>query len=85
MPAKNETVSHNVAGKDFKILHLSDWHFDDEYQEGTEADCPGIICCRPPKSFIGNETIKRAAGKFGDYKCDTNRALSNAVMAKVNH
>ncbi|RZF32884.1 hypothetical protein LSTR_LSTR004275 [Laodelphax striatellus] len=58
------------GGATFKVLHLSDTHFDPYYQEGSNADCKEPLCCRltngPAKDAAS------AAGPWGDYrKCDT--------------
>lgn len=54
----------------FKVLHLSDTHFDPYYAEGSNADCNEPLCCRLTN---GRPTTPNgAAGKWGDYrKCDT--------------
>ncbi|KAK3926133.1 Sphingomyelin phosphodiesterase [Frankliniella fusca] len=64
----------------FKVLHLSDTHFDPYYQEGTNADCNEPLCCRltngPALSSL------TAAGRWGDYrKCDTpKRTVDNMLQ-----
>ncbi|XP_049780611.1 sphingomyelin phosphodiesterase isoform X2 [Schistocerca cancellata] len=70
-----------VAGAPtFKVLHLSDTHFDPYYQEGTNADCNEPLCCR----LTNGPALKPqgAAGRWGDYrKCDTpHRTVDNMLQ-----
>jgi hypothetical protein len=55
--------------KTIRIVHVSDFHADPWYQEGTIADCGQGYCCRND-STGGSGKIK--AGKFGtpDVNCD---------------
>ena len=39
-------VSYPPSGDTFKVLHLSDTHFDPEYAEGSNANCNEPLCCR---------------------------------------
>ncbi|XP_049544955.1 sphingomyelin phosphodiesterase isoform X2 [Anopheles darlingi] len=65
----------------FKVLHLSDTHFDPYYAEGSNADCNEPLCCRLTN---GRPTSPNgAAGKWGDYrKCDTPQ---RTVEHMLNH
>lgn len=46
----------------FKVLHLSDTHYDPYYMEGSNADCSEPLCCRLTN---GNAASKeQAAGKY---------------------
>ncbi|CAL1539136.1 unnamed protein product [Lymnaea stagnalis] len=50
----------------FRFLHLTDIHFDLDYQEGSETYCKEPLCCR------GTKVEKNGAWRFGDYRnCDT--------------
>jgi len=56
--------------KTFKVLQLSDTHFDPFYEEGTNANCGEPLCCRSSSGPIMYEDDR--AGYWGDYrKCDT--------------
>lgn len=45
-----------------KVVHITDFHTDSWYEEGSIADCGGRYCCRND-TYKGVGTIK--AGKFG--------------------
>ncbi len=34
------------TGETFRVLHLSDTHWDPFYQEGSNANCGEPLCCR---------------------------------------
>ncbi|XP_050420386.1 sphingomyelin phosphodiesterase-like [Adelges cooleyi] len=70
----------------FKVLHLSDNHFDPHYEEGTNADCKEPLCCRLTNGLAADNQSK--AGRWGDYgKCDTpKRTVDNMLQHIVaNH
>lgn len=46
----------------FKVLHLSDTHYDPYYTEGTNADCNEPLCCR--LTHGRPHTPHNAAGKL---------------------
>ncbi|KAF9326023.1 hypothetical protein BGZ91_002137, partial [Linnemannia elongata] len=62
-------VAPTHSGNTIDILHLSDWHVDDKYEPGAEADCNRPLCCR--KYDDSPLTPKRKASSWGDYKCDS--------------
>ena len=41
----NLNKNNNRFKKDYKILHLSDMHFDINYLEGSNANCGMASCC----------------------------------------
>lgn len=52
-----------------RILFLTDIHWDQEYQEGSLADCKEPLCCR--NDSVPSGRGRRAAGFWGTYsKCD---------------
>lgn len=52
-----------------KILHISDVHWDPEYQEGSNANCKEPLCCRASTGSVN--APEDAAGYWGDYRnCD---------------
>ncbi|KAJ1531727.1 hypothetical protein ONE63_000393 [Megalurothrips usitatus] len=66
----------------FKVLHLSDTHFDPYYQEGTNADCNEPLCCRLTNGpALSPQT---AAGRWGDYrKCDTPKRTVDHMLQHI--
>jgi sphingomyelin phosphodiesterase len=48
----------------FKVLHLSDTHYDPYYAEGSNADCNEPLCCRQGRPA----SPQVSAGKWGDYR-----------------
>lgn len=67
----------------FKVLHLSDTHFDPYYQEGTNADCKEPLCCRLTNGpALSPQT---AAGRWGDYrKCDTPKRTVDHMLQHIS-
>ncbi|KAK9736131.1 Calcineurin-like phosphoesterase [Popillia japonica] len=66
----------------FKVLHISDTHFDPYYLEGSNADCAEPLCCRLTNGApISKE---QAAGKWGDYrKCDTPKITVDNMLKHI--
>lgn len=46
----------------FKVLHLSDTHYDPYYLEGSNADCAEPLCCRLTNGVAASK--EQAAGKY---------------------
>lgn len=66
----------------FKVLHLSDTHYDPYYTEGTNADCNEPLCCR--LTHGRPHTPHNAAGKWGDYrKCDTPKRTIDHLLDHI--
>lgn len=67
----------------FKVLHLSDTHFDPYYLEGSEADCSEPLCCRLTN---GHPRVPQgAAGRWGDYrKCDTPKRTIDHMLQHIS-
>ncbi|KAK6631215.1 hypothetical protein RUM43_014312 [Polyplax serrata] len=67
----------------FKVLQLSDTHFDPYYLEGSNADCNEPLCCRLTNGpAINKET---AAGRWGDYrKCDTPQRTIDHMLQHIS-
>lgn len=72
-------------GPVFKVLHLSDTHYDPEYQEGSVANCQEPLCCRNFSSFpMKNESVV-TAGRYGSYlKCDTPKLLIDNMLEHIS-
>ncbi|KAF9192897.1 hypothetical protein BGZ50_008138 [Haplosporangium sp. Z 11] len=69
------------SGQLIDVLHLSDWHTDDLYVGGSEADCNKPTCCR--KYADSPLTPTRRASTWGDYKCDTPQKLTDDLLKFV--
>ncbi|XP_037946445.1 sphingomyelin phosphodiesterase isoform X2 [Teleopsis dalmanni] len=66
----------------FKVLHISDTHYDPHYAEGSNADCNEPLCCRLSSGRPANPNA--AAGKWGDYrKCDTPKRTVDNMLAHI--
>lgn len=55
--------------KPIKIALISDLHIDYDYTPGFDNDCGKPLCCRKDSGIA--PTPERAAGYWGDYKCDS--------------
>ena len=67
----------------FKVLHVSDTHYDPYYQEGTNADCKEPLCCRLTNGPAPNAAA--AAGRWGDYrKCDTPKRTVDNMLTHIS-
>ncbi|PHH61879.1 hypothetical protein CDD81_7743 [Ophiocordyceps australis] len=70
--------------KPLKVVHYSDIHIDEMYQTGANADCSKPICCRPYTEADAPGNAKRAAGPFGDHKCDVPHSLEESMYRAIN-
>ncbi|KAI9290572.1 Metallo-dependent phosphatase, partial [Neoconidiobolus thromboides FSU 785] len=68
------------------ILHISDLHYDENYIEGSEADCSEPICCQVDSKSKGlsSNKVKKPASKWGDYKCDSNINMLKSMFKAIN-
>ncbi|KAJ9069761.1 Sphingomyelin phosphodiesterase [Entomophthora muscae] len=68
------------------ILQLSDLHYDHDYLVGAEADCTRPVCCQRDSNADAPhpKTIKRPAGKWGDFRCDLNKNMFESLLAAAN-
>ncbi|KAF9399088.1 hypothetical protein BGX21_006794 [Mortierella sp. AD011] len=74
-------VAPAPSGQLVDVLHLSDWHVDEEYVPGAEAACDMPLCCR--KYDDSPLTPTRAASSWGDYNCDSPVKLTQDLMSQV--
>ncbi|PSN40825.1 hypothetical protein C0J52_15302 [Blattella germanica] len=75
--------THPHGAPTFKVLHLSDTHFDPYYQEGTNADCREPLCCRLTNGPA--VTPQAAAGRWGDYRhCDTPKRTVDHMLQHIS-
>ncbi|XP_031341314.1 sphingomyelin phosphodiesterase-like isoform X1 [Photinus pyralis] len=67
----SKNVAHSPASTTeapLKILHLTDIHYDPDYEIGSNANCNDMLCCQ--KGTKPN-TSADEAGYWGSYPCDT--------------
>ncbi|XP_026472938.1 sphingomyelin phosphodiesterase-like [Ctenocephalides felis] len=66
----------------FKVLHISDTHYDPYYAEGSNADCNEPLCCRLTNG--PSLTPGGGAGRWGDYrKCDTPKRTVDHMLKHI--
>lgn len=69
LTAAKSDIPHKTE-RDLTIVHLTDIHFDPEYQPGALADCEEPLCCR--RSPTSGTPAEYKAGYWSDYRdCDT--------------
>ena len=70
-----------------KVLHISDYHLDERYVVGSEAQCnsggPDTLCCRVFPYTNTSAPINETANLFGNYLCDTPEPLATSVFRDV--
>ncbi|CAN7988967.1 unnamed protein product [Ixodes hexagonus] len=74
------------SGRQLKVLHVSDTHYDPEYVPGTNGACSEPVCCRAVNGKASSAETK--AGKWGYLgKCDIPlRTLDSMLQhASQNH
>ncbi|XP_059050871.1 sphingomyelin phosphodiesterase isoform X1 [Achroia grisella] len=66
----------------FKVLQISDTHFDPYYAEGANAECNEPLCCRASSGPV--LTPASGAGRWGDYrKCDTPKRTIDHMLKHI--
>ncbi|CAH0405385.1 unnamed protein product [Chilo suppressalis] len=66
----------------FKVLQISDTHFDPYYAEGANAECNEPLCCRVSSGPA--LTPSGGAGRWGDYrKCDTPKRTIDHMLKHI--
>lgn len=65
-----------------KIAMMSDLHIDYQYTIGNDNDCGKPLCCRVDSGLA--PTKERAAGKWGDYRCDLNEITMKNMLEFIN-
>lgn len=69
----------------YRILHLSDTHYEPLYEEGTPTICDHPLCCRPYGDPVGPDTP--LAGHYGAESGDCDpplRTLEAALQAALD-
>ncbi|XP_053962392.1 sphingomyelin phosphodiesterase isoform X1 [Anastrepha ludens] len=81
-PPVTELEMPKEAAPFFKVLHISDTHYDPHYVEGSNANCNEPLCCRLSSGRPSNPND--AAGKWGDYrKCDTPKRTVDNLLEHI--
>nr|XP_022905481.1 sphingomyelin phosphodiesterase-like isoform X2 [Onthophagus taurus] len=82
-PTLIEQKIPEIQAPTFKVLHLSDTHYDPYYLEGSNADCNEPLCCRLTNGPAASK--EQAAGKWGDYrKCDTPKRTVDNLLTHIS-
>ncbi|XP_054266219.1 sphingomyelin phosphodiesterase-like isoform X1 [Macrosteles quadrilineatus] len=82
-PPVQAATPPSATAATFKILHISDTHYDPYYQEGTNADCKEPLCCRLTNGPA--PTPAAAAGRWGDYrKCDSPKRTVDHMLQHIS-
>lgn len=66
---------------DVKIAIISDLHIDYDYTPGMSKECGKPVCCRSDSGLPKDPS--KAAGKWGDYKCDLNERMLLTMLDKI--
>ncbi|XP_068906860.1 sphingomyelin phosphodiesterase-like [Tenebrio molitor] len=67
----------------FKVLHISDTHYDPDYVVGSVSNCEEPLCCRSTSTPSLKEDVV-PAGKWGSYKkCDSPRILIENMLKSI--
>lgn len=73
---KQEAIEEN-----YRVLHITDIHYDPKYTPGSNAQCDEPTCCRGDEPNTGVD----AAGYWGDYRnCDAPWHSIVEVMKHLN-
>lgn len=60
---------------------ISDLHMDWDYLPGADNSCGKPLCCRSDSGLA--PTAERAAGKWGDFKCDLNTLTLGNMLSHI--
>jgi hypothetical protein len=82
-PRQVREVSPCEQKEPLKVLHISDYHLDNRYVVGSEANCTGDVCCRVFPYTNVSAPIEEPASLFGNYLCDTPEPLATSVFRSV--
>ncbi|KAF9352130.1 hypothetical protein BGX26_010004, partial [Mortierella sp. AD094] len=78
-PRPANPVVPTPSGVQVDVVHLSDWHVDEQYVAGSEAACNKPTCCR--KYADSPATANRSASSWGDYNCDSPVKLGKNLLS----
>ncbi|KAL0851184.1 hypothetical protein ABMA28_007036 [Loxostege sticticalis] len=81
-PAVRELDIPVNTDQTFKVLQISDTHFDPYYAEGSNAECNEPLCCRASSGPV--KSPSSGAGRWGDYrKCDTPKRTIDHMLKHI--
>uniref|UniRef100_A0AAR5Q9V9 Sphingomyelin phosphodiesterase n=1 Tax=Dendroctonus ponderosae TaxID=77166 RepID=A0AAR5Q9V9_DENPD len=82
-PNRTESTLPKVGMPVFKVLQISDTHYDLDYVEGAVTNCEEPLCCRTYSTLrSGEEPLP--AGRWGSYeKCDAPKALLENMLQNI--
>ncbi|KAG8239511.1 hypothetical protein J437_LFUL019217 [Ladona fulva] len=81
MSRSGRSRNYRSGANHYKVLHLTDIHWDPEYKEGSPSKCPDPLCCRPDSG--GSDSA--VAGLWGDYgPCDIPWRTVEATLEHVS-
>jgi sphingomyelin phosphodiesterase len=66
-----------------KVVMMSDLHMDWDYLPGADNSCGKPLCCRSDSGLA--PTAERAAGKWGDFKCDLNTLTLDSMLSHIKN
>ncbi|KRT84324.1 Calcineurin-like phosphoesterase [Oryctes borbonicus] len=77
----NKTNKFTAVAKPFRVLHLTDIHYDELYTTGSASKCNKFLCCQGDNKV--RSLYEDIAGYWGSWgKCD---APHNLVMETFKH
>ncbi|KAJ9055932.1 hypothetical protein DSO57_1038225 [Entomophthora muscae] len=81
-PNSNQMDQAVPSGQTKYVLHITDLHYDRDYEEGAEADCKKPICCQRDSNSDEEDPshVNKPAHLWGDYKCDINKRLLDSLL-----
>ncbi|KAI7906482.1 Metallo-dependent phosphatase-like protein [Cokeromyces recurvatus] len=80
-PKPTNHVHYKSSNKTITVLHLSDWHIDPQYEEGTETKCSKPICCR--RQYTDFDNIANKASPWGAFGCDSPLPLIETMLEYI--
>ncbi|CAH4031126.1 sphingomyelin phosphodiesterase isoform X2 [Pieris brassicae] len=81
-PPRHDLEAPIEKAPSFKVLQISDTHFDPYYAEGSNAECNEPLCCRASNGPA--LTPGGGAGRWGDYrKCDTPKRTIDHMLKHI--
>lgn len=75
------SVDFQPSAPTFKVLHISDTHYDPYYLEGSNADCAEPLCCRLTNGPAASK--EQAAGKYVTFTNSKNHLLCGYIYTII--